>query len=424
MLSSFYENVKNLYKKVFTKMFYSNLISKSKLLIHDYIFNEFNDLITSVELHSLDSLIEPRFAIKYFDLFLNLFALNPKNQLILYKLWMNLLLSIFFIFGIVRCVVLLQINPVDYHKLCVYLGDISLLFHSLRKFTLLSIIFTLTSATLNVYIFNYNHNSKWYELFECFQRKITPKSAGIRNKSVMIKMLIITKITFIMILIFITVITLIVWLIGLKMLFKKFYKENVKFYQIFKLIDVNSLIIPLDEMIAWIFWSIPSGVGVIFVEFFMLIPNFLFQLICFYCLETSRQLNGSINNLKLDLRKFNFRRKFLIKTRIKIIIKQYTEISKQISKYNKFWSKFYFSMMITIFPTNLLCVQQILFGSISFDVKFMLAIFSIFGLLFIGFSSLIVCFIAKEIKRPYKSLIKFQYETRLGINVYDRLKVI
>ena len=405
-------------------MFNSNLIFKYKLLIHNYIFNEFNDLIKSIELHSLDELIESRFAIEYIDSFLNWSTLNPKTELIGYKIYANFFLLILFIFGPVRCVILLQISSVDYYKICVYLGDITLLMPILRKFTLLSIIFTLMFATLSVYLFNHNHRNKWYEIFDCFQGKLTPNSAGIKSKSILIKMLIITKITFTIIRIVVNVVILSTYLIGVNVVLKKFYKENVKFYQISKLINVNSLKIPRDELIAWISWLMPTAIGVIIISFVVLVPTFLFQLVCFYCLETSRQLNSSINNLKQDLHKFNFRRKFLIKTRIKIIIKQYIELSTRIAKYNKFWSKFYISMILTVFPTNLMCVQQIIFGKITPEIRFILIIFSIIGLSFIGFSSLIVCFVANEIKKPYKSLIKFQYETRLGITIYEKLKVI
>lgn len=402
-----------------------NLILKLKLLIYNYILNKFNDLIESIESHSLNYMIESKFAIKYFDLIIDISALNPKTQRILYKLWVKLLILSFFLLGLMKFLILLQISSVDHYKICVYLGDISILFPSLRKFTLISIICTLALAILIIYVFNYNHNNQWYEIFECFQRKSSPKLAGFKSKIIIIRMLILTKITFTILQIAIFGLTEITWLIGAQILIRKFYKVPIKIYQIWKLLDLNLLEIPIDELISWLFWLPLTGISVILLLLIILTSNYLFQLVCYHCFLTAKHLNGLISNLDLDLHRFNFRRKFLIRSRIRYIIKQYNHLSNQIFKYNQFWNQFYLSIIITILPGNLFTVQQIFFGkSINFDIRIMLIIFSMIGISLIVLSSLLVCFLANEIKRPYKSLIKFQYEKRLGININEKIKVI
>ena len=402
-----------------------NLILKLKLLIYNYILNKFNDLIESIESHSLNYMIESKFAIKYFDLIIDISALNPKTQRILYKLWVKLLILSFFLLGLMKFLILLQISSVDHYKICVYLGDISILFPSLRKFTLISIICTLALAILIIYVFNYNHNNQWYEIFECFQRKSSPKLAGFKSKIIIIRMLILTKITFTILQIAIFGLTEITWLIGAQILIRKFYKVPIKIYQIWKLLDLNLLEIPIDELISWLFWLPPTGISVILLLLIILTSNYLFQLVCYHCFLTAKHLNGLISNLDLDLHRFNFRRKFLIRSRIRYIIKQYNHLSNQIFKYNQFWNQFYLSIIITILPGNLFTVQQIFFGkSINLDIRIMLIIFSMIGISLIVLSSLLVCFLANEIKRPYKSLIKFQYEKRLGININEKIKVI
>ena len=402
-----------------------NLILKLKLLVYNYILNKFNDLIESIESHSLNYMIESKFAIKYFDLIINISALNPKTQQNLYKLWVKFLILGFFLFGLIKCLILLQISSVDHYKICVYLGDVSILFPSLRKFTLISIICTLILAILIIYVFNYNHNNEWYEIFECFQKKSSPKLAGFKSKIIIIRMLILTKITFKILQIVIFGLTEITWLIGAQILIRKFYKVPIKIYQIWKLLDLNLLKIPIDELISWIFWLPLTGISVILLLLIILTSNYLFQLVCYHCFLTAKHLNGLISNLDLDLHRFNFRRKFLIKSRIKYIIKQYNHLSNQIFKYNQFWNQFYLTIIITILPSNLLTVQQIFFGKlINLDIRIMLIIFSIIGISLIVLSSLLVCFLANEIKRPYKCLIKFQYEKRLGINIHEKIKVI
>ena len=417
----------NFYNKLKTKskMLKFNLIFNFKLFIYNYILNKFNDSIESIESHSLNYMIESRFTIKYFDLIMNICALNPKTEQNLYKLWVKFLISSFFLLGLIKCLILLQISSVDHYKMCVYLGDVSILFPSLRKFTLISIICTLTLAILIIYVFNYNHNNEWYEIFECFQGKSSPKLAGFKSKIIMVRMFILTKITFKIVQIVIFGLTEITWLIGAQILIRKFYKKPIKMHQIWKLLDLNLLKIPIDELISWIFWLPPTGIAVLVLLLIILTSNYLFQLICYHCFLTAKHLNGLISNLDFDLHRFNFRRKFLIKSRIRYIIKQYNDLSNQIVKYNQFWNQFYLSIVTTILPGNLFAVQQILFGkSINLDIRFMLIIFSIIGFSIIVLPSLLVCFLANEIKKPYKSLIKFQHEKRLGINIHEKIKVI
>ena len=368
-------------------------------------------------------MIDSKFAIKYLDLFLQISAINPKLKIPKYKFWVKSLIFILFIL-VIKHLITLQIISVDNYKLCVYLGDISLLFPSLRKFTLISLSCLLILSTLILIIFNFNQHNQWYVIFRCFQRKSSPKSAGFKSKWILIRMFILTEITFNILICVVVGLYLLIFLIGSQLMIRKFYKEPIKIYQIFKLLDFSLLIVPIDELIMWLLWLIPSAI--VYVPILILTvttSNYLFQLVCYHCLLTAKHMNELIKNINSDLIKFNFRKKFLIKLRIKYFIKQYCNFSNQVFKYNRFWSQFYLSIVITILPGDIFCIQQMIFGAISFEIRFMLILLSILGMSFIVLSSLLVCFLANEIRKPYKDLVKLQFENRLGITTNEKIKV-
>lgn len=227
------------------------LISKVKLKIDNLIQNNFIDLIESIELHPLNYMIDSKYAIKYFDLFLLISFLNQKTNFRLYKFLVKFLIWKLSILGLLKCVAL-QLDSIDNHKLCVYLGDISILFPSLRKFTLFSIICAVVLAMSTLIVFNFNHHNQWYVIFECFQKKSSPKTGGFKSKWILIRMFILTKIIFYILIIVVACLTETTWLIGAHILIKKFYKEPIRIYEFWKLLNFYLLKIPIDELIAWL----------------------------------------------------------------------------------------------------------------------------------------------------------------------------
>ena len=108
--------------------------------------------------------------------------------------------------------------------------------------------------------------------------------------------------------------------------------------------------------------------------------------------------------------------------RIKGILKEQNKLTVRILKYNEFWSKFYMIMLMHFLPINVILFQQVLLGQISFLLRILFINCSLFGVFFIVLTSLIVCFLEKQLKKYRKILIKLQLNSTLNVNT--KLKVI
>ena len=382
------------------KIFYSHLLTKLKSLsFHSFLSN------TLIDEESIDLRfnIDPKFTIPNFDEIFTFYGLNPlshSNWRI--KLW-NYFLFITFWNGILKTIVVLQLDPVVNYQLCVYLGDVSLLFQSLRKFLLILTFLVILFAFSNNYLFTHNSNTEWFEIFRCLEGKLTPKSIGIRDKRIVLKMLYLTKIGFKLIKLTINGFTIMIMIF----LGHLFYER----------ININDI----SELIAHIFWCPGTAFGIYFVAGAILIPNLCFQLISYYCFLSIRFFNQLINNVKIEM---NFGcKKFIMKLKIKYLIQNHNKFSIRILKYNKFWNKFYLIMLLHIFPANIISFQQVLFGSANVQLKILYASSALVGINFLISSSLFVCLLAKEIKIHHKKLIQLQYNHYLNLDIMTKLKV-
>ena len=104
------------------------------------------------------------------------------------------------------------------------------------------------------------------------------------------------------------------------------------------------------------------------------------------------------------------------------LIKQH-RFSIQILKYNKFWSEFYLSVIIHFIPASLICLQQSLFGDLSFELRIIFIISYVIGIISIVPSSLFVCLLAKELKVYSKQLYRLQFASNLNLNIKTKIKV-
>jgi hypothetical protein len=128
---------------------------------------------------------------------------------------------------------------------------------------------------------------------------------------------------------------------------------------------------------------------------------------CYYFKIRFKLLNNKISrNSKLSVVKLTAR-----------IIREHNNICNDISKHDKFWKNFYFTLTYTIIPINLILLQQLLLDDIIFTA------FLIYSMVVIIYSfshiilNLISASVNKNATKSYKFLFKFQTKFSSIINV-------
>ena len=217
------------------------------------------------------------------------------------NIWKNVLL-LFFCANLIRIVNFYYLNPDENYRLCIYVGDFTLLFKSLRKF--LVILLTLfVSYVIHVkFLFNCNSNIEWHQLFKCLDGSLSPKSIGINDKKILKKILILTKIVFKSIHTF---------TVGFLLLSSSFC-----LYSVVRKIRVYYTF----EIISFLVWFLFT----IFVSYFsigiIVLSNLCYVITCLYCLINNRYYNKKITNFKVEL-SFGWRR-IIMNLKLKHLIKQ------------------------------------------------------------------------------------------------------
>ena len=364
------------------KKMYSNFQKKLKLIKNYFNHDPCDDL---------NQVINPDFACENINNLLSIYGLNPNSySSFSNKLW-NHILIIFFWIAFLKFVIHFLLDPVNDYKLCIYLGDTTLLFEILRTFIISAILLAYSYAICTNYLFNYDSNKSWFELFKCLDGTLTPSSIGIRDIKIVNKMLIFTKIAF--------------KLTKFNILLFSVITVSVILSQIYMKINLNNNF----EMIIYLIWMIPISFWGYFVSGTMLISATCFQMICYYCLITIKHYNQLLDNLRID-QSFGWRR-LIVKLEIMNLIKRQNKFSHWIMKYNKFWCKYFFIMMIHLIPAHIIAVQQLLLGNVSSLLKVILLIGSIFATIVIVFSSF------------SKKLIRIQLNRYLNLDIKTKLKV-
>ena len=383
------------------KIFSLSLINKFKSnILYPYLIG----LPIDEKMIILENKIDPKFATKNFNHVVSFYGLNSfsiSGSFI--KLWSHLLYLGYWIAQI-KFFIAFYLDPINDYKLCLLIGDLTIFIQSLRKFLLLVLMLMVSFAICSIRLFNRNPNTKWFEIFKCFDGMTPPKSVGMRDKKIVIKMLILTKLGF-------KFIKIVAFLFTLNTFcfFGYLFYRNVKFHD-----EI--------ELLAFLFWFLVTTLGVYFVCGTIFTSSVCFQIITFYCFIMSRHFNQLIRNVKIELQ-FGCKR-FIMKLKIKNLIRNQKEFTIRILKYNKFWRKFYLIMMLHLFPANVICSQQIFFGNLSFELRFMYMMGCIIGIGFIVSTSLFVCLLAKEMKIHHHKLIQLQFDSYLNLDTNTKLKVM
>lgn len=384
-----------------------NFINNLKIIymkLKLFSFKSFIQYQTFEESLNLDGKIDSRLANQNFNNLLSFYGLNPQsfsNQSI--KLWRSFLIYLFII-GFIKFFILLFLDPINNYKLCIYLGDATLLFQSLRKYFLIILLLMLSLGFWTVFVFNHNSNNNWFEIFKCFDGTLTLKSIVIRDKKTVIKLLILSKIAFklakIITFTFTTMATVLI------------------VYQFNKTIHINDAL----EFISVIYWFIATIFGIYFITGTSYISNVCFQITSFYCFIVARHFNQLINNLKSDVKSFRYKR-FVLKLKIIKLIKDQNQFANRILNYNKFWSNYYFIITVHILPAHIICFQQALFGHLSLELKILFLIAGLIGTFVFVSISFCICLLDKQIKTFSKSLIQLQFDLHKNLNVNTKMKV-
>ena len=195
-----------------------------------------------------------------------------------------------------------------------------MLFDILRTFIISAILLAYSYAICTNYLFNYDSNKSWFELFKCLDGTLTPSSIRIRDTKIVNKMLILTKI--------------VLKLTKFSILVFSIMTISVFICLIFLKINFNNNF----EMIIYLTWMILISFWCYFTSGTMFISAACFQIICYYCLITIKHYNQFLDNLKID-QSFGWRR-LIIKLKMINLIKRQNEFSHRIMEYNKFWCKY------------------------------------------------------------------------------------
>ena len=353
-----------IYKKI-----YLNFQKKFKLIKEYFNHNPCDDL---------NQVINPDFTCENINNLFQIYGLNPNSFLNLSnKLW-NHSLIVFFWIGFFKFFINFLLDPVNHYKLRIYFGDTTLLFEGLRTFIISAILLAYSYAISTNYLFNYDSNRSLFELFKCLDGTLTPGSIGIIDTKIVNKMLILTRIVFKLTKLSILVFSVVSMIVCLFLIYLKINFNN------------NT------EMIVYFTWMIPISLWFYFISGTILISDACFQIICYYCLITIKHYNQLLDNLKID-QSFGLRR-LIIKLKIINLIKRQNKFSHRIMKYNKFWCKYFFIMMIHLIPIHILVVQQFLFGNVDFLSQLIFIITSLMAAILIVSSSVLTSFLSKEIR--------------------------
>lgn len=349
----------------------------------------------------LNQKINPRFTIKNFDELLSFYGMNSilnRNK----NLW-NKILLICFCLTLFRVVIVYQLNPVKEYKSCIYAGDFTLLFKSLRKFFIFIWFLLCTFGISLNFLFNYNPNTNSFELFRCLDGTLSPKSVGINDVIIFKRILILTK-------------------VSLKSINKINFGFNITLtiFSIY-LILRKTFVYEDFEIISFVFWFPITILNIYFVGGTIMLSNFCFNIICIYCLITTRYNNKLFKKYQSQIT-FGWKR-FIIILRLKHLFRQQEELAIRILKYNQFWRKIYSINLLHFIPGHIVILQQILFGNLNVELRFIYVMTCFFATIFTASSPLLTSLLDKQMKLHRKQLFQIQFNPRLNFDINTRIKV-
>jgi len=140
-----------------------------------------------------------------------------------------------------------------------------------------------------------------------------------------------------------------------------------------------------------------------------------YYIICVFCQKNLKLLNESILMVS--------KQDFLQFLTIDGILKQHNECCNTIEKCNLFWKRYYFALIYTITPTNLIVLHQLLFESINTATRFASFVFLFITLLSHITLNSITASVHKESKISFKAFQKLYLRMNSSFNPIRKLKV-
>lgn len=139
------------------KTFSLSLINKfESIKLHKYLIGESIDKTLII----LENKIELKFATQNINDVLSFYGLNSYSSSSSFiKLW-SYVLYLAYWSAQIRFLIMLNLDPVNYYKLCVLLGDFTIFIETLRKFFLLVLILMVSYCLCLNRLFNYDTNTK------------------------------------------------------------------------------------------------------------------------------------------------------------------------------------------------------------------------------------------------------------------------
>jgi hypothetical protein len=182
------------------------------------------------------------------------------------------------------------------------------------------------------------------------------------------------------------------------------------------------IIISYYEVKRKLIYSILGSIGICVWVYYMINIVFnsilYFYIVCGYCEKSFRSLNKSILALSES------EEALIIKIKsIDEIISKHDILCDTIYQYNKFWKKYYFSVIITTKPLLLLFLHQLFFEELYPSI--MIAVFLFSLLLFLSKVALKILTgnIAEESSNSYKLLYKVYLKLNSSLNMKQKFKV-
>ena len=141
-----------------------------------------------------------------------------------------------------------------------------------------------------------------------------------------------------------------------------------------------------------------------------------YYIVCFYCKFRLKSINNSIEML--------YKEDFLQLTNIDIILTQHNQIINSIYNYNKFWKKYYFAILYTIIPVNLMYFHQYFFEILYTGTRLGIVRVSIGSIVCFFGLNLMTASVNKESLVTYKKFNTLYLKKNSTFNIITKRKVL
>jgi len=285
-----------------------------------------------------------------------------------------------------------QLDSIRDRNLMPYLGDISYYFSagSVRNILLYGIAFGLLLAVYITYELTHNnsfHRYKCLELIYCLQGELSPIDAQIFNKQVIIKVRSRFNLLYILV------------------------KLGVRSFVITNTFLANLMLICMTETIydflPWIPWHFINGLVQYICSMISAYGILTFYIVFYYLRIRAALINSQLKSI-LTRNGFKSKKTLITKFKLRLLLREHTEICGKIIGYNHFMNVPYGIALFISIPTSLLLLQQILFANLNYAALFLYVgiVFACWIMIFIvGHISSAV---AREVRRTFKPLTKLQ----------------